>query len=146
MLLKNDVPPTSRDEADARRMRPPPERYDPDNLSHWSITMTLAWIIRRDLDAVRNEWDVYRDECADWSSCRRHRPRKGRRHRDESSTGQIARSGLQKDLKKGSWHFHQWNSLDGSTMFEGDLENIRRKRDRLALACSGRRQDQGYRA
>ena len=57
MLLKDDVPPTSREEADARRMRPPPERFDPDNLSHWSITMTVAWIIWREIDAVRNEWD-----------------------------------------------------------------------------------------
>ena len=47
-------------------MRPPPEKYDPDNLSHWSITMTVAWIIWGEIDAVRNEWDIYRNECADW--------------------------------------------------------------------------------
>ena len=47
-------------------MRPPPEKYDPDKRSHWSITMTLAWIIWREIDAVRNEWDDYRNECADW--------------------------------------------------------------------------------
>jgi hypothetical protein len=60
----NDKPPTSKDEADARRVRPPPEKYDPDTRSHWSITMTVAWIIRRDIDAVRNERDDYRNECA----------------------------------------------------------------------------------
>ena len=66
MLFKDDKPPTSKEEADARRVRPPPEKYDPDKLSHWSITMTLAWIIWREIDAVRNEWDDYRNECADW--------------------------------------------------------------------------------
>ena len=41
----NDKPPTSKEEAWARRVRPPPEKYDPDKLSHWSITETVAWII-----------------------------------------------------------------------------------------------------
>jgi hypothetical protein len=58
-------PPTSKEEADDARPRPPPEKYDPDNRSHWSITETLAWIIWRDLDAVRNELDDYRNDCAD---------------------------------------------------------------------------------
>ena len=68
MLFKddNDKPPTSKEEADARRVRPPPERYDPDSLSHWSITMMVAWIIWGEIDAVRNEWDDYRNGCADW--------------------------------------------------------------------------------
>ena len=63
---EDDKPPTSKEEAHARRKRPPPEKYDPDKTSHWSITMTLAWIIRRDLDAVRNQCDSYREKCADW--------------------------------------------------------------------------------
>ena len=62
----SDKPPTSKEEAWARRVRPPPEKYDPDERSHWSITETLAWIIWRDLDAVRNECDSYREKCADW--------------------------------------------------------------------------------
>ena len=62
MLFKNDIPPTSKEEAVARRVRPPPEKYDPDKLSHWSITMTVAWIIWGEIDAVRNEWDDYRNE------------------------------------------------------------------------------------
>ena len=66
MLFKDAKPPTSKDDAQAKRVRPPPEKYDPDKHSHWSITMTLAWIIWRDLDAVRNQCDSYREKCADW--------------------------------------------------------------------------------
>jgi hypothetical protein len=66
MLFKEDKPPTSKDEAYARRVRPPLEKYDPDELPYWTITETLAWIIRRDLDAVRNQRDDYREKCADW--------------------------------------------------------------------------------
>jgi len=78
----NDKPPTSKEEADARRVRPPPEKYDPDSRSHWSITMVVAWIIWGEIDAVRNEWDDYRNECADW----RFVPdatRKDRTHRND---------------------------------------------------------------
>ena len=119
MLFKDDKPPTSKDEAQARRVRPPPERYDPDKLSHWSITMTLAWIIWGDIDAVRNEWDDYRNECADWrfegdASARAKVAGIAMKH---ISTGKLARlpgklarlpKKLRKDLQKGSWHFHQW--------------------------------------
>ena len=71
----SDKPPTSKEEAYARRVRPPPEKFDPDKRSHWSITMTVAWIIWRDLDAVRNECDDYRNECADWIfELRKRRP------------------------------------------------------------------------
>ena len=67
-----------------RRKRPPPEKYDPDKRSHWSITVTLAWIIWREIDAVRNEWDGYRERvCRLAIRDRRHRPRKGRRRRNE---------------------------------------------------------------
>ena len=111
MLLKNDVPPTSKEEADARRMRPPPEKYDPDNLSHWSITMTVAWIIWGEIDAVRNEWDVYRNDCADWV----FEPDPGVRARVERKaianlTGQTAPSDpdLQNDPQTGPWSLRQW--------------------------------------
>jgi hypothetical protein len=52
-------------EAAAKYIRPPPELYDPDSISHWSITMMVAWIIWGEIDAVRNEWDDYRNDCAD---------------------------------------------------------------------------------
>ena len=59
MLAKsdNDKPPASKEEARARRTRPPAEKYNPDKLRHWPIIMAVAWIVRRDLDAVRDEWD-----------------------------------------------------------------------------------------
>jgi hypothetical protein len=118
-MLKNDKPPKSKDEAQARRVRPPPDRYDPDKLSHWSITMTLAWIIWREIDAVRNEWDDYRNECADWrfegkASARAKVAGIAMKH---ISTGKLTRlpgklarlpKKLRKDFQKGSWHFHQW--------------------------------------
>ena len=93
MLFKDDKPPTSKEEAVERRVRPPPEKYDPDKRSHWSITMTLAWIIWGEIDAVRNEWDDYRNECADWVF-----------ENDPIARAQIGQIGPQ----KGSWHLHQW--------------------------------------
>ena len=32
----------------------------------WSLPMALAWIICRDAEAVRSQWDSYRKECWDW--------------------------------------------------------------------------------
>jgi hypothetical protein len=34
MLFKDAKPPTSKDDAQAKRVRPPPEKYDPDKRSH----------------------------------------------------------------------------------------------------------------
>jgi hypothetical protein len=93
MLFKDDKPPTSKDEAHARRVRPPPEKYDPDTLSHWPITTMVAWIIWGEIDAVRNEWDDYRNGCADWVF-----------ENDPIARAQIGQIGPQ----KGSWHLHQW--------------------------------------
>ena len=125
MLFKNDALPTSKEEADARRMRPPPERFDPDNLSHWSITMTAAWIIWRKINAVCNEWDVYRNDCADWVFETDPVVRKRvERIAVANITGQIAPSDpdLQKDLpKKGSWHFRQWKPSGWNRLFLGAL-------------------------
>jgi hypothetical protein len=101
-----DKPPTSNEEAYARRVRPPPEKYDPDKLSYWSITMTLAWIIWRDLNAVRNEWDDYRNECADWLYVA-----------DATAHTKLLVPELQEDLQKESpWHLCSlkpsgWNRL-----------------------------------
>lgn len=99
MLFKDDdKPPTSKEEAVERRVRPPPEKYDPDTRSHWSITMTSAWIIWGEIDAVRNEWDDYRNGCADWIFVP-----------DASARAKLVIPDLQKDLQKESpWHFHQW--------------------------------------
>ena len=79
--------------AAARCVRPPPEKHDPDKRSRWSITGTVAWIIWRDLDAVRNECDDYREKCADWVF-----------ENDPIARTQIGQIGPQ----KGSWHPHQW--------------------------------------
>jgi hypothetical protein len=95
---EDDKPPTSKEEAYARRKRPPPEKYDPDSYSYWSITMMVAWIIWREIDAVRNEWDDYREKCADW----RHVP-------DATARAKLVIPDLQKDLRKESpWHLHSW--------------------------------------
>ena len=91
----NDKPPTSKDGAHARRVRPPPGKYDPDNLSHWSITMVVAWIIWREIDAVRNEWDSYRSDCADWLFFRS----------DSTARKKVAGD---PDPQNGSWDFRQW--------------------------------------
>ena len=115
-------------------MRPPPEKYDPDKLSHWSITMTLAWIIRRDLDAVRNEWDDYRNECADWifkmiptrMPAQRKSHATTERELDERMTGNCRRQ-LQKKFRRSSegspeghpGTFTNGHSLDGAAMLEG---------------------------
>jgi hypothetical protein len=96
MSFENDNPPTSKEEAAARSVRPPPEKYDPDTISHWSITMMVAWIIWRVIDAVRNEWDDYRNDCADWVWV-------------PIARAKLVIPDLQKGLQKESpWHFHQW--------------------------------------
>jgi hypothetical protein len=119
MLFKDAKPPTSKDDAQAKRVRPPPEKYDPDKHSHWSITMTLAWKLWGEIDAVRNEWDDYRNECADWrfegkASARAKVAGVAMKH---ISSGKLARlpgklarlpKKLRKDFQKGSWNFHQW--------------------------------------
>jgi len=93
MSFKDDKPPTSKEEAVERRVRPPPEKYAPDKRSPLSITMTLAWIIWGEIDAVRNEWDDYRNGCADWVF-----------ENDPIARARIGQIGPQ----KGSWHLHQW--------------------------------------
>ena len=141
MLFKDDKPPTSKEEAAARRVRPPPEKYDPDKLSHWSITMTLAWIIWRDIDAVRNECDDYRKKCADWrfKSDASARAKVAGIAMKYISTGKLAPCDpdlqkklqkklpkkLRKDLQKGSWHLREWGPSGWNTMRA--LEHIGRK-------------------
>ena len=112
MLHENDIPPTSRDEAYARRMRPLPEKYDPDNLSHWSITMTVAWIIWREIDAVRNECDSYREKCADWILV-------------PTARAKLVIPDLQKDLKESPWHLQEWGPSGWNKLYlRARLENM----------------------
>jgi hypothetical protein len=75
--------------------------------------MTLAWIIWREIDAVRNEWDDYRNECADWLfGSDPHARARAEKIAIDNITGQTSdtdlKKGLKKNLEKGSWHFHQW--------------------------------------
>lgn len=112
MLFEDEVPPTSREEARARRVRPVEERYDPDKLSHWSITMTIAWIVWGDLGYVRRQWNDFREECADWSF-----------HTDPAALAEVGRlalrnlengevapndPGLDLRLQKGEWRLTPW--------------------------------------
>ena len=154
MLLKsdNDKPPTSKEEATARRTRPPAEKYDPGKLSHWSITMTLAWIVRRDHDAVRNEWDDYRRECADWHFegdprarvlCERVAIDSFERALDERRTGQGGSDNpdLQKksrrteEFKEGSWHLCLWKCSGWKTLrFAEHLKAILSPQEQATLS------------
>jgi hypothetical protein len=135
MSSKKEKPPTSKEDAAARCVRPPPEKYDPDKRSRWSITMTVAWIIRRDLDAVRNEWDDYRNGCADWvfESDATARARVAAVAMMNISTSRIVPfdpdlqknlqkklpKKLRKDFQKGSWRLREagysgWSTLRAS--------------------------------
>jgi len=42
--------------------------YDPLQETYWSILMTLAWIMWRDADHVRELWDAWRTQCKIWFS------------------------------------------------------------------------------
>jgi hypothetical protein len=45
---------------------PDANQFDPMEELQWSLPMTVAWIVRRSPDGVREYWDVYRQECLDW--------------------------------------------------------------------------------
>jgi hypothetical protein len=51
---------------EAFQSRPEPDAFDPMRVSHWTLSMALAWIIWRTPDAVRLHWDEYRVECREW--------------------------------------------------------------------------------
>ena len=142
MLFKDDTdkPPTSKEEAHARRVRPPPEKYDPDKLSHWSITMTVAWIIWGDIDAVRNEWDDYRERV-----CRleiRGGPHRAAQRSHDNEVHWTEnwhlpnwhpdfQKKLQEEFQKGSWHFRMetlW--MEGTTLQGAFGEPTAASRDR----------------
>lgn len=133
-MFENDRPPTSRDQARARKIRPPEGFHDPDQLSHWSVPMTVAWIIWGDLDAVREQWDRYRSECADWVFVR---DPDAAREEDEIvqkqfATGKIIPTppDLANRLKQGTWRLvwqppANWNELSqqGPDVFPMDSIN-----------------------
>ena len=60
-------------EIEARRLglaplldAPNPVDFDPLDEPDWSLLMTLAWIITRDLGVVRQQWDAWREKKAFW--------------------------------------------------------------------------------
>jgi hypothetical protein len=86
--------------------------------------MMPAWIIRRDIDAVRNEWDDYRNECADWLFEKNPRARAlADRIAIDNITGQIvpndpdSQKKIQEILQEeGSWHLRSWKSSGWNTL------------------------------
>ncbi|MDI3563936.1 hypothetical protein [Bradyrhizobium sp. Arg816] len=114
MLFEDEAPPTSGEEARARRVRPVEERYDPDKLSHWSITMTIAWIVWGDLGYVRQQWNDFREECADWSfyTDPAALAEVGRLALRNLENGEVAPNDpdLDRRLKKGEWRLTPWGS------------------------------------
>ncbi|MGY3531441.1 hypothetical protein [Bradyrhizobium sp. USDA 4452] len=111
-MFENDTPPNSREEAWARRIRPVEERYDPDKLSHWSITMTIAWIVWGDLGRVREQWNTFREECADWTfhSNPAALAEVGKLALRNLEAGDIAPNDpeLDRRLKSGEWRLASW--------------------------------------
>lgn len=64
--MSGSTVPEASDDAKRIGIRPPEGSFNPEEISHWSITMTIAWIAWRDFNIVREEWDDYRLACADW--------------------------------------------------------------------------------
>jgi hypothetical protein len=46
--------------------KPPLPAFDPLNESHWSLVMAIAWIVWRDIDAVRDQNAEFRKRCTRW--------------------------------------------------------------------------------
>jgi hypothetical protein len=60
-------------EAEVRRLGLEPlrpavdlSRFDPSRETQWTIAMAVAWIAYRTIDAVRDAWNPYREQCCDW--------------------------------------------------------------------------------
>ncbi len=45
---------------------PDPSDFDPLQETLWTLPMAVAWISRRDVNAVRNAWEAYTRECQHW--------------------------------------------------------------------------------
>ena len=57
--------------------RPADHEFDPRATSRWSLSMALAWIVRRDFGEVR-KWDnEYRAECWSWQAKNSRQPQEG---------------------------------------------------------------------
>ena len=121
-MFDEDRPPHSRGEARARRVRPPEGFHDPDQLSHWSVPMTVAWIIWGDLDAVREQWDDYRANCADWTFVRDADAVRDEQEllKQQFAAGVIIPTppDLALRLKKGEWRLSWWAPANWNELFE----------------------------
>ncbi|MCF3935321.1 hypothetical protein L1787_18155 [Acuticoccus sp. M5D2P5] len=62
--------------------KPDDSLLNPMSVSHWSLTMAIAWIAWRTPDHVREWWDTYVEQCWDW-----------RRERWTSGSGQPVYEG-----------------------------------------------------
>jgi hypothetical protein len=120
-MFEDELPPTSRDEAESRRVRPPLDRYDPEKLSHWSITMTVAWIVWGDTLKVCKQWDNYRKECADWvfETDAAALNEVGRLAIRNLGIGELAPYDPDLDLRlqEGSWHFRWWKPAGWNQLY-----------------------------
>lgn len=81
--------------------QPDTSDFDPINLATWTLPMTIAWVVWRTVDEVRNHWDEYRAECRDWHNYRTKLPCNGGlnwievdgeelRNRNPSSLGNLS--------------------------------------------------------
>jgi hypothetical protein len=81
--------------------------------------MTVAWIIWHDLDAVRNEYDDYREKCVEWVF-----------ENDPIAPTQIGQIGPQ----NGHWHLHHWPLSGWDTLrLAAHLQNLREPRQQAIL-------------
>jgi hypothetical protein len=56
---------------------PPPSKFNPMLAPGWSLAMTVAWISKRNADAVRDSWTAFRTQCWDWFPTKRKVPLDG---------------------------------------------------------------------
>ncbi|WP_395449381.1 hypothetical protein ACHMW7_05775 [Aminobacter sp. UC22_36] len=57
--------------------RPNAASFDPMRQAKWTLAMTVAWIVWRTSEAVRDNWDSYRIECWEWRGHRSRLPVNG---------------------------------------------------------------------
>lgn len=58
--------------------RPPSDEFDPMSRQWWTLPMTIAWIVWRTPEKVRDHWDDYLRLCWDWMGTRWPDPDTGR--------------------------------------------------------------------
>ncbi|KQV68048.1 hypothetical protein [Rhizobium sp. Root1220] len=59
------------------KIDPDPALFKPMATPTWTLAMTVAWIVWRTEEAVRDNWDDYRCKCSDWMYERRQSPTEG---------------------------------------------------------------------